>query len=635
MTYSIAILTHSPLRQIIEPVLKTQASEMGMSISIVAIDAVYEEGARIIKSMEDRIDLIICGRIHENILRNKAITSPVFTLRPRDNDLINSILQATKYDNEINIISPVRTSNKNLVLVEPLFQKLGISVNEITYQDQIEIDSILEELIAQGRKVVIGGTLVHDKVQKYEGKIHSIYYFTKEAIAEEVKYALYLLQKKDNFLGSQHLTTLVNQIPFGVILCYANGTIKLLNSIAENIISCSTEYAQCKDIANVIPDFDINEPADRSGKIVNLRGKNYHIRAENASLDSLINLIFLEPAKSNLSKENRIHVSQAGATFEKIIGVSKTIKNTIALAKQYAVTDETVLITGETGSGKDIFAQSIHNYSLRKNGPFWAINCAALPENLLESELFGYEEGAFTGAKKGGKLGFFELANHGTLFLDEIGELSLNVQVKLLRVLEHRQILRLGGKHLIPVDVRIICATNRDLFEAIRQKNFREDLFYRINVLQLQIPPLRERRDDIIELIKYFNNQIEPNNKNIQQDANLLIDILEKYQWPGNVRELENIIRKFLVMKKIFSTKTELKASLSNLMYKPKTNIIISEPKKNKEVTLEMIKKAIVQYNGNKSKAAKELGISRVTLWRRLEEEQGNLAKPAATRNQI
>lgn len=621
MTYSIAILTHSPLRQIIEPVLKTQASEMGMSISIVAIDAVYEEGARIIESMEDRIDLIICGRIHENILRNKAITTPIFTLYPRDNDLINSIMQATKYDNEINIISPVRTSNKNLVFVEPLFQKLGIKVKEITYQDQVEINPILEELIAQGRKVVIGGTLVCDMVRKYEDKIHSIYYFTKEAIAEEVKYALYLLQKKDNFLGGQYLATLVNQIPFGVILCYSNGKIKLLNSIAENIISCSTEYAQCKDIANVIPDFDFNDLADCSGKIVNLRGKNYYVSAENADFDSLINIIFLKPAKSNLPKENTIHVSQAGATFDKIVGVSKSIKNTVALAKQYAVTDETILITGETGSGKDIFAQSIHNYSLRKNGPFWAINCAALPENLLESELFGYEEGAFTGAKKGGKLGFFELANHGTLFLDEIGELSLNVQVKLLRALEHRQILRLGGKHLIPVDVRIICATNRDLYEAIRQKNFREDLFYRINVLQLQIPPLRERRDDIVELIKYFYNQIEPNNKNIQQDTDLLIDILEKYQWPGNVRELENIIRKFLVMKKIFNTKAELKASLSNLIYKPKTNnIIISEPKKNKEVTLEMIKKAIIQNNGNKSKAAKELGISRVTLWRRLEE---------------
>ena len=191
-------------------------------------------------------------------------------------------------------------------------------------------------------------------------------------------------------------------------------------------------------------------------------------------------------------------------TLADIAGESDPIVQAKEQAKLYAQSDSTVIIVGETGTGKEIFAQAIHNASPRARGPFVAINCAALPENLLESELFGYEGGAFTGARKEGKPGLFELAHGGTIFLDEIGEMSLAVQARLLRILEEREVMRLGGDRVIPVDVRVIAATNKDLFHKVTQKSFRQDLFYRLCVLQLRLPPLRERLEDIPHLLERF-----------------------------------------------------------------------------------------------------------------------------------
>ncbi|MBC7335917.1 MAG: sigma 54-interacting transcriptional regulator, partial [Clostridia bacterium] len=191
-------------------------------------------------------------------------------------------------------------------------------------------------------------------------------------------------------------------------------------------------------------------------------------------------------------------------TFEDIIGQSEAIREAVEKAKRYALTDSTVLLSGESGTGKELFAQSIHAFSRRSGGPFVAVNCAALPENLLESELFGYEEGAFTGAKKGGKLGLFELAHGGTIFLDEIGEMTLPLQARLLRVLQEKEVMRLGGSRVIPVDVRVIAASNKNLQQAVQEGTFRADLFYRLNVLCLKVPPLRARKDDIPLLVDHF-----------------------------------------------------------------------------------------------------------------------------------
>lgn len=229
-------------------------------------------------------------------------------------------------------------------------------------------------------------------------------------------------------------------------------------------------------------------------------------------------------------------------TFEDIVGGSLVLQNTIELAKKIASYDANVLLQGESGCGKELFAQAIHNESARRSAPFVAINCAAISKTMLESELFGYEEGAFTGAKKGGKLGLFEAAEGGTVFLDEISEMDYDLQAKLLRALQEKRFRRIGGIKEIEMDVRVISACNVDIMQYIEDKKFRSDLYYRISVAPINVPPLRERREDIPELARSFINSAEIQNKRRYTTTKEAQDMMMSYTWPGNIRELRNII---------------------------------------------------------------------------------------------
>lgn len=305
--------------------------------------------------------------------------------------------------------------------------------------------------------------------------------------------------------------------------------------------------------------------------------------------------------------------------YENIIGKNKEIKQIISMLESIAETDSSVLITGESGTGKELAARAIHLNSYRRTGRFVAVNCNAFVENLIESELFGHEKGAFTGAVKT-KIGRFELANGGTLFLDEIGDLSITVQTKLLRVLETKEVEKVGSNKTTKIDARIIAATNKNLEKEIEVGNFREDLYYRINVINIQLPPLRNRKDDLPILVNYFIESFNAKFKrNIKHFSSSAFDILMEFNWPGNIRELENVIEHCFVLcnseiiqvehlpKKLRqfdlqSVSTNLKSSLSNIQ------------KFEKEVIINTLKK----HNGNKAKTASELNIHPTTLWRKM-----------------
>ncbi len=251
--------------------------------------------------------------------------------------------------------------------------------------------------------------------------------------------------------------------------------------------------------------------------------------------------------KKALELENRRLKQQLGErfSFKRLIGKSDAITRLISLLEKIAPSDANVLISGESGTGKELVAQALHYNSSRKKHPFVPINCGAIPENLLESELFGHEKGAFTGADRR-KEGLFESANKGTLFLDEIGELPMEMQVKLLRVLQEREFRRVGGTQNLPLDIRLIAATNQDLVEMVEQGRFREDLYYRLNVVSVELPPLRTRTDDILTLINHFYHQLTGRNEyRVEKEA---LDLLLNYHWPGNIRELENLVERSLVL---------------------------------------------------------------------------------------
>ncbi|MFH1825017.1 MAG: sigma-54 dependent transcriptional regulator [Candidatus Firestonebacteria bacterium] len=308
---------------------------------------------------------------------------------------------------------------------------------------------------------------------------------------------------------------------------------------------------------------------------------------------------------------------------EEIVGRSAIIKKVFNLIARVAPTDTTVLLTGETGSGKEVLARAMHTLSKRADGPFVAINCSAIPETLLESELFGYKRGAFTGAGTD-KKGIIEEANKGTLFLDEIGDMSLTVQSKMLRVLENSEVRRLGDNDFKKVDIRIISATNKDLWNEVQNNKFRDDLFFRINVVRIHIPPLRERKEDIPILIRYFLEKYNKDyNKDVIRISDEVLAILMNYDYPGNIRELENIIKHAIV----FSEKgIIIKADLPSGIPSP---ALLESPKKgpanNEFITIaamekELIREALRKCNNHHTVVSEKLGISRSTLWRKMKE---------------
>jgi transcriptional regulator with PAS, ATPase and Fis domain len=320
---------------------------------------------------------------------------------------------------------------------------------------------------------------------------------------------------------------------------------------------------------------------------------------------------------------NKLLTQNARFTFYDIIGKNSRFCMTLKIAKTVATRESNILLLGESGTGKDVFAQAIHNASPRRLGPFVAINCGAIPKELIGSELFGYSEGAFTGASKGGKMGKFELADGGTLFLDEIGEMPLEQQKALLRVLDERWVSRIGGQDVIPVDVRIIAATNKDLEQEVKKSTFRQDLFYRLNVFAIKMVPLRERKDDIKLLANSFMEKFDTRWSHIEVPENVW-QLLHNYDWPGNVRELQNILERALVL----SDGHRLTLDLINLPqdskppYNSKHNFL--DNKQNPIINnlqhyeAEMLRDILQRNNWNISKTSIELGVSRTTLYRKI-----------------
>ncbi|OGS21135.1 MAG: hypothetical protein A3J83_00760 [Elusimicrobia bacterium RIFOXYA2_FULL_40_6] len=336
--------------------------------------------------------------------------------------------------------------------------------------------------------------------------------------------------------------------------------------------------------------------------------------------DEMLNTISKVIEKRSLLKEVTYYRSEAGkdVVFENIVSISKEMEKVFEVVKEMVKNDATVLICGESGTGKELIARAIHYNSLRKEKPFVTVDCASMPENLMESELFGYEKGAFTDALSQ-KLGKFELANSGTIFLDEIGNLKMDTQSKLLRVLQERELQRLGGLKAIKIDVRIISATNIDLVKAIREGRFREDLYYRLNVVPINIPPLRERKEDVSLLAEHFVDKYNKVfNKKIKGLSQKALEYLMNYKWPGNVRELKNVIERLVVLAKSetiapVNLPTEILLSGKTIENSAADNSKVFKNVRN-QFEIQYLLTILDKVRWNQTKAAKLLGIHRNTL---------------------
>ena len=403
-----------------------------------------------------------------------------------------------------------------------------------------------------------------------------------------------------------------------------NGRIQVLNPPAERIMGCRAADSVGQPVEAVLPNTLLPDVLESGEKQLDQIMQIHQTLCNTNRIPILVDgqrrgvVATFQDVKQLQNSEQKIRLKLhekglvAKYAFNDILGDSPAIRSTIQIARSYAASRASVLILGETGTGKELFAQSIHNASDRRDGPFVAINCAAVSNSLLESELFGYEAGSFTGASRGGREGVFELAHGGTLFLDEIGEIPRETQVELLRVLQEKEIRRVGGSRVIPVDVRIIAATNKDLLQETVEGRFREDLYYRLDVLDLKLPPLRERGDDVKILGLHLFRQLPGGKDPIMQSQFLyLLEQAGPYQWYGNIRELQNFVERANILMRNAGASSVTVSDILRRRAEP-------APEETESRDRRAIEAALHNHPGSMADAARSLGCSRQTLWRKM-----------------
>lgn len=589
----------------------------------------------------DSVDAIISRYGIAHMLMQEKLNVPVIEIMVTGQDLAQAFYEAkirtgVKHP-KITYLAFSNMSND----IQRLSRIMGIELEILELESPEDIKRIIDAIPRKSTDILMGGaTSMAYGSQK--GFITQIVESGDCALREAFKSAQkVILAKRNERRHTEEFMTLVNSVREGVIYISSDLRIQYVNSQAEVLFNLKCEDIKGKELQNIFSDKTSLEELNNA--LINCKNKQECYQDILLEINSKLIAFGIEPVIVNSKvvsmvitlmdvtriQETEIKVRNeviknkflAKYRFENLVGSSPEITETKRLAREFAAVDTTVLITGESGTGKELFAQSIHNASSRRNGPFVAVNCAALPVNLLESELFGYVEGAFTGAKHKGKAGLFEMAHHGTIFLDEISEMEMYAQSRLLRVIQERQVMRLGDDKYIPVDVRIIVATNKPLAQQVSKGEFRQDLYYRLKVLTFRVPPLRDRSGDIRVLAKYFLDHYCSKHGRVRAFSKEALNLLEKYSWPGNVRELRYFIERMVIVTK------QKEISGGQLMtYWDDQDLSSSQnesaPLKPVSDEKERIRQAIEQAEGNISKAARILGIDRSTIYRRMKTEQ-------------
>lgn len=574
---------------------------------------------------------IIVSRGGTAQLLKKKLEIPIVDIKVNGYDLLRAIEKYKNVDKQISIIGYPSVIKGSKIIANALDMK--IKYFPITNEE--EVTKVIKTAKEEGTEIIIGDTISVMKAKELNLE-YELITSGDEAIMNAVEEAIKLdeeLRKEKE--KSQRYEIIVDSIKEGILAVNDKEEVVLFNPVAEKIFGIKKENAINRKISSIITNSGIPNIL-KSGKkeISVLQETKSGIIATNRIPTivegDIVGVVATFQDVTEIEKEEQKIRGElfkkglvAKKTFDDIIGESEEIKKTIKLAKMYSLTDETILINGESGTGKEIFAGAIHNYSNRKTKPFVAINCAAIPMELLESELFGYVEGAFTGARKGGKKGLFELAHKGTIFLDEIGEMDIRIQSRILRVLQEREVIRLGDDRVIPVDVRVIAATNRNLLEEVNNKNFRKDLFYRLNILNIEIPPLRERKDDLPLLIDHFiNSKAKQNSYSLNPRIEKL---LYEYNWPGNIRELKSVITKICIMDTDSFDDTTINFLGLDLDRVQSSDDILENDFFEgtlKDIERRIIIKILERQDYNKTNTAKILGITRKTLNNKLSKSE-------------
>lgn len=592
------------------------------------------ESARV--AIQEGAEVIISrGGTYEMIKANTNL--PVVEVKVTAFDLIESFKEAKQADSG-GLIGVIGYPNV-IIGADVIAEVMGLKTELFEITSKSDIAAEVERQIGLGIRVFVGDGNVESAVSKYKGTtilVKSGSQAIRNAIQEAEGILSAARQEKEK---AQQFATIIDFVHDGIIAINNQGVVTVFNSASEKIIGLDRQDALGRTITDVIPETRLlNILTTRRPEIGDIQQLNNDtvvatnrvpvvvdgaIRGAVATYQDITEV-------QRLEQKIRIRLSEKGFvaqhTFADIVHQSKVMAECIRTAQKFSGNDASVLISGPTGVGKELFAQGIHNSSRRKNSPFVAINCAALPEALIESELFGYVEGSFTGAAKKGKAGLFEMAHGGTIFLDEISELPMVLQGRLLRVLQEKEVMRIGDSKLIPVDVRVICASNRDLRKMVGQKHFRGDLYFRIAILSLYIPALGDRLEDVEILSAHFVNEaaLRYRKGKITLGPEALA-FLRNYIYEGNVRELQGMIERAVVVceSKVIAV-ADLVAMQNHCNPEPddERGAFFPEGQTLKEMEDCYIEHVFQKTNGSIKATSTILDIDRTTLWRRIKGRQ-------------
>ena len=610
----VCVLSHPPkFTQLIESVDYSFPNHISLSIVNTTVKNVERKVLALDKSGD--VDVFLCGGVNGARCMELSLQAKFINIDITGFDLMAALSRAATYSNRVAVITYGEPIG-NLRYIKNIFT---LQIEEIVYTDLADLDDIFQSVIDAGINVVIGSSLILEYAELHN--IAGVFMYSRDGVIRAFDRAVSIIDSLiEERKKAEEFKTILDYTHSGIMAVDQAGVIKVFNPAAVSIIGIPAEDAIGRAVSEVISDTRLMQVIKKGegeyNQIQTLNGTSVLTNRVPVMVDDMAvgavatfqDFSSIHRAEDKIKNKNREKGFVAKATFDQILGESEAIRSVREKAAAFAVNDFTVLVTGETGTGKELFAAAVHNAGKRKNGPFVAVNCSAFHESLLESELFGYVEGAFTGALKNGRAGLFEMADKGTIFLDEIGDFPMHLQARLLRTLEERTTMRIGSDRVTPVDVRVIAATNRDMFAMMEAGQFRRDLYYRLNVLALHLPPLRDRVEDIVSLVEHFGINLCPylGKRQITDLGGLLLSL--DYPWPGNVREVRNIMERF---SSLFGRGDNADTVMRDVIadYLHTSGAVFRGD--------DVISKVIARAGGSKTKAAKELGISRTTLWRK------------------
>ncbi len=608
----------------LKQLLREVAPEYAARARVDVLDRGFEEALAEIEAQRPQrpIDVLVAAGLHGDYLRSH-IDLPVVMVKVGGYDLMLALAQARALSSRIALV----TFGKVRAEVEQFSRLFGLDIVQRSYQSEEQAGACVDELRAAGTEVVVAPGLVADLAEA--AGMTGLLLYSPDAVRQAIDDAIEVARTARIATAKrERLNAIIAQLRDGVVAVDVDERIEALNPPVERLLGLPRAQLLGRRLGEVAPELSLQrtlrDGVDETDEVARLHGRTVVLSRRGIHERGVTTgavLTCQDPASIQRAERNlRARATARGARWrlDDIVGDSAPMREARRLAARYARSEATVLIVGESGTGKELFAQGLHAASRRAHQPFVAVNCAAFPEALLESELFGYDEGAFTGARKAGKVGLFEAAHHGTIFLDEIGEMPVSLQTRLLRVLQEREILRVGATEPTPIDVRVVAATHRALDERIAVGAFRRDLYYRLNILRLQLVPLRERLDDLPALAAHLFDKLAM--RAAGAPAALLDALLARaqgYAWPGNVRELENMIERVVGAGEASAA---LLPELGAAHLPQSADTADAAPLAARRAASERatILRVLAECGGDRAAACAALGIGRTTLWRKL-----------------